>query len=235
MSEMVLYDTMVRAIVECHQVDELKDMHDKARALEMYAKQAKNIEAERRATEIRIRAERKVGQLLVAMKRTPPRESAKQAIATRWDTTSNDGMSYASPKSEYAQGVEKAGLSPQTAHRWQQLAKVPEHEFESMLNEPDTKPTTAELLRRVPVEVPDAVAAGDYIEASLAAPGRVPVRMDPDALGIWGRLRDVENITSRRMPEELLSQMTEPMVADLQRIVPPLVEWLQQLEEKLHA
>lgn len=232
MSEMVLYDTMVRAIVECHQVDELKDMHDKARALEMYAKQAKNIEAERRATEIRIRAERKVGQLLVAMKRTPPREAGAQGGYVKAGT-SNDWNRQG--QSEYAQGVEKAGLSPQTAHRWQQLAKVPEHEFESMLNEPDTKPTTAELLRRVPVEVPNPVAAGDYIEASLAAPERVPVRMDPDALGIWGRLRDVENITSRRMPEELLSQMTEPMVADLQRIVPPLVEWLQQLEEKLHA
>lgn len=231
MSEMVLYDTMVRAIVECHQVDELKDMHDKARALEMYAKQAKNIEAERRATEVRIRAERRVGQLLMAMKRTPPQKAAPNGRAGNRIPS----LDVIQPKSEYAQGVEKAGLSPQTAHRWQQLAKVPEHEFESMLNEPDTKPTTAELLRRVPVEVPKAVAAGDYIEASLAAPERVPVRMDPDALGIWGRLRDVENITSRRMPEELLSQMTEPMVADLQRIVPPLVEWLQQLEEKLHA
>lgn len=234
MSEMVLYDTMVRAIVECHQVDELKDMHDKARALEMYAKQAKNIEAERRATEVRIRAERKVGQLLTAMKRTPREELNSAGVNQHSEVTSNDWIK-PPPKSEYAQSVEKAGLSPQTAHRWQQLAKVPEHEFESMLNQPAIKPTTAELLRRVPVEVPDTVAAGDYINASLASPGRVAVRMDSDALGIWGRLRDVENITSRRMPEELLSQMTEPMLADLQRIVPPLVEWLQQLKEKLHA
>ncbi len=40
------------------------DIRDKAVAIEAYAKQAKNTEAERRACEIRLRAERKAGQLL---------------------------------------------------------------------------------------------------------------------------------------------------------------------------
>jgi hypothetical protein len=55
---------MCRAIGAAYEVDEVKDIRDKAIALETYARQAKNVEAERQACEIRLRAERKVGQLL---------------------------------------------------------------------------------------------------------------------------------------------------------------------------
>jgi hypothetical protein len=40
----------------------VKDIRDKARAIEMYARQAQNTEAERLAILIRLRAERKCGQ-----------------------------------------------------------------------------------------------------------------------------------------------------------------------------
>jgi hypothetical protein len=55
--ELIRYDAMCRAIAEAHAVDEVKDIRDKARALEMYAHQAQNTEAERQAAEIRFRAE----------------------------------------------------------------------------------------------------------------------------------------------------------------------------------
>jgi hypothetical protein len=51
------YDAMCHAIAECFSVDEAKELRDKARALEVYAAQAMNTEAERKAAEIRIRAE----------------------------------------------------------------------------------------------------------------------------------------------------------------------------------
>ncbi len=62
-AELARYDAMCRAIDEAYQIDEVKDIRDKALALEVYARQAKNIEAERRACEIRLRAERKAGEL----------------------------------------------------------------------------------------------------------------------------------------------------------------------------
>lgn len=62
-AELARYDAMCRAIDEAYQIDEVKDIRDKALALEVYSRQAKNIEAERRACEIRLRAERKAGEL----------------------------------------------------------------------------------------------------------------------------------------------------------------------------
>lgn len=61
---LVRYDARCAAIAECHQVDEVKDIRDRALALEMYAKQSLNEEAERGAREIRMLAERKTGELL---------------------------------------------------------------------------------------------------------------------------------------------------------------------------
>ena len=63
-TSLVHYDAMCRAIEAAHAVDEVKDIRDKALALETYARQAKNIDAEWRACEIRLRAERRAGQLL---------------------------------------------------------------------------------------------------------------------------------------------------------------------------
>ena len=67
MTNLVKYDAMCRAIEAAHAVDEVKDIRDRAVALEHYARQAQNTDAERHAAEIRLRAERKVGQLLAAM------------------------------------------------------------------------------------------------------------------------------------------------------------------------
>ena len=62
MTALIKYDAMCRAIDAAYEVDEAKDIRDKAVALEAYFQQAKNVEAERRACEIRLRAERKAGQ-----------------------------------------------------------------------------------------------------------------------------------------------------------------------------
>jgi hypothetical protein len=59
------YDAMCREIAEAHRMDEVKDISDKALALEIYARQALNTEAEDRCREIRQRAERKWGTRVV--------------------------------------------------------------------------------------------------------------------------------------------------------------------------
>jgi N6-adenosine-specific RNA methylase IME4 len=62
--QLIKYDTACRALAEAKAVDEAKDIRDQAMAMRLYAKQAKNKNLEADAFEIRIRAERRVGELI---------------------------------------------------------------------------------------------------------------------------------------------------------------------------
>ena len=202
-TDLVRYDAMVRAIAECHDFDEVAEIQNKALALEMYAQQSRNVEAERKACEIRLRAERKAGDLLATMQRaSKPNPAGKNGH----EVTSNRATQ---PRSEYASALERTGISKQTAHRYQQLARVPEPVFEAAMRDP-VKPTTTSL-----------------IKAKNGAK-----KMDDNALWLWGRLRDFEqkNLAEHSFGE-LFDGMTETMQADVRRIVPVLTEWLSQIEE----
>jgi hypothetical protein len=58
-----------------------------------------------------------------------------------------------------------------------------------------------------------------------------PKPMHPAAMFVWGRLKDFqrEGILNQK-PAFLLSEMTEPMRADVRRIVPLVREFLEELE-----
>src|SRR5215813_2777141 len=126
----VLYDRMVLAINECHQTDEVKNIRDQALALETYARQAKNLDAELKAIEIRIRAERKAGELLKEAEKGKGGRNSAQAAP-----------------SLFAQAKEQAKISDDQAKRWQKLAEIPKDEFEQALKDPETKPSTSGLIK----------------------------------------------------------------------------------------
>lgn len=130
MTALIRYDTMCRAIDAAHKVDEVKDIRDKAVALEHYARQAQNTEAERRACEIRLRAERKAGQLLAKM---PKAKGAAQSKATR------------SPESTAL--LEDLGISKNQSSQWQKLGAMPQREFDIAIGESVKPPTTKGILR----------------------------------------------------------------------------------------
>jgi hypothetical protein len=125
---LVHYDAMCQAIEVAYRVDEVKDLRDKAMALEAYARQAKNTEAERRACEIRLRAERKAGALLKDMAKSKER-------ATRGGSPMSQGTT-----------LPELGVSRDQSSRWQQLADVPDDKFEQALAAED-KPSTGGILR----------------------------------------------------------------------------------------
>jgi hypothetical protein len=58
-----------------------------------------------------------------------------------------------------------------------------------------------------------------------------PRRMDPRALWLWGRLKDFEreSILSSD-PEKLLAEMTEPMRADVRRLLPLVRGFIEEME-----
>jgi hypothetical protein len=130
--QLVRYDAMCRAIDAAYEVDEAKGIRDQAIALEVYAHQAHNIEAERRACEIRLRAERKAGQLSAAIERSNPGSRKKDLRVA------------VPPKSKV---LANAGISRDQAKEWEKLAEVPDETFEQHLADRTKKPTTNGIIR----------------------------------------------------------------------------------------
>ena len=68
-TELTKYDAACRAIAEAATVDEVKHFHDEAKAIAAYARQAKNRDLEAQCVEIRMRATRRLGELMREQKR----------------------------------------------------------------------------------------------------------------------------------------------------------------------
>jgi hypothetical protein len=131
MTALVRYDAMCHAIAAAYKIDEVKDIRDKALALQRYAQQAKNVEAERQACEIRLRAERRAGRLLAA------KEKAKRGPAK----ASGQGSQRVTSDHETLADL---GVSKKQSSDWQKLATVPEEQFEKAVK--SDRPTTTGII-----------------------------------------------------------------------------------------
>jgi hypothetical protein len=151
------YDAMCTAISECYEVDEVKDIRDKAMAMERYAQQAMNTDAEVQARKIRLRAERRVGELTREMTTTQGRRSDSATSRHR------------SEKSK-AEALTAAGITTEQASRWERLASVPDADFEAALADTSQKPSTTGLIRKTTiVDMPKVSADALWIWGKVRA------------------------------------------------------------------
>jgi len=124
MTELIRYEAACRALYEAKSVDEVKDMRDKAAALKAYARQAKNRQLEIDAAEIRMRAERRIGELM---------EYQRETVGL-----AKGGKPYQSTGSQsdpVAPTLSEAGIDKHLADRARKMAAVPEEKFEAALGE----------------------------------------------------------------------------------------------------
>src|ERR1019366_3319953 len=135
---LVRYDAARKAIAAAYRVDEVKQIRDKAEAVRVYAKQARDLEMQNMAAEIRLRAERRAGQLLVEMQRTGQRQAKDRGRPK---------------KVSHISTLPQLGLTRDQSSKWQQLAgRIDDATFERALiqtKEKNGELTTAALLREV--------------------------------------------------------------------------------------
>jgi N6-adenosine-specific RNA methylase IME4 len=106
-------DAARRALAEARTVDEVKELRDQAQAVQHYLKQRDySFEVQQDAAEIKLRAERRLGELLAL-------------AGERRGGNSHGGSSAPLPE----------GVTHNQSHRWRRIASLPERTFEEFVGE----------------------------------------------------------------------------------------------------
>lgn len=131
-TQLVRYEAACRALAEAKSVDEAKNLRDQAEVLRAYARQAKNRQLEIDAAEIRLRAERRLGELIEAQK-----ESVGLNKGGRPKTGADEEpvKTGADEEPVYIPKLSDIGIDKKLSSRAQKLAAVPEEQFETMLTD----------------------------------------------------------------------------------------------------
>src|SRR5262252_9488037 len=104
-------------LAEARNVPEVKHVRDVAATLRIYAKQCgESLDIQNAAAEIKLRAERRAGELLAETEKNPGGRPAKNSF--------HDGRSLR---------LHDLGINVQQSHRWQQLAALPTPTFETYI------------------------------------------------------------------------------------------------------
>lgn len=141
-TQLARYDAARTALQIASSVDEVKDIRDKAEAMAAYARQAQDTDLIKWATEIKVRAERKAGQMLAEM---PKATGTKAQLAGR-----SSGGHIVVPPENAAKTLSEIGVTKNESSRWQKLAAVPDEQFEQAViaaKEVAGEVTTAAMLR----------------------------------------------------------------------------------------
>jgi len=178
-SALVKYEAACKAIADCKSVDEAKNIRNVAEAMRAYARKANNRKLEVDAIEIRIRAERRLGEMIAAQKATVGLNVGKRG----------DRGPRAAPRSDDRPTLAEVGIGKKLSSHAQKLAALPPEEFDRRLGQWHERAiedwhATVDLLR-------ERDKAGkrtkDSEDGSLSEEGSYP-----EAMSFFGRCVDDE-------------------------------------------
>lgn len=126
------------ALEQAKSLDEVKQIINIAEAAKVYVRAAKlGLEAANHAAEIKLRAERKAGEMLKQLERAPEGRPQK--------------LNQPEIVSEYRTVLTESNTAPTTAHRYETVAAMPEEVFEQHIAEvknAEVELTSASILRK---------------------------------------------------------------------------------------
>jgi N6-adenosine-specific RNA methylase IME4 len=153
---LVRYEAAKRALAEVHSVDEVKDIRDKAVAMQAYAKQAKDYALIEQATEIRLRAERRAGEVLLEMEERRERETR--------------GGDRRSKSSDVTLKLADLGVSKTESSQWQALARLDAERFEVRVAAMKKRATSRDAMTTVEKQERRAVMEAELGARQMALP-----------------------------------------------------------------
>ena len=156
-----LYEAACRALERAKSVDEVKNIHDKSVAMKAYARQAKDRDLEANAVAIRMRATRRLGQLIQAQKE-------KVGLATGGEhggRKRKDGVRN-TPSNVHAT-LASQGIDKNLAKEARKLAAPSEKEFEQKVAEVRDATARAEhtVMRSITIDHTrhEQALSGEYV------------------------------------------------------------------------
>lgn len=199
-------------LAECKRVDEAKSIRDKAEAIRIYLRNQKaSAEAQNDAAEIKLRAERRLGELLHEQKERGERDAGRGG--------DRKSRSHGATVNDSPPNLRDLEITKSQASRWQQVAAIEEAQFEAHvqgLRRAGERITTAALTQELKrTEKLDAIAEQARIAPALEAVRPCPVvYADPP----W----EYENTASAgaavdqypTMPIEEICALTPPATED---------------------
>lgn len=131
---LVFYNEARKAVASISSISEVKEIRDKAEALRLYSKQVgESLVIQNQVAEVKIRAERRAGELLRDMEKHTGQLLRGTTMGPREQVATLDDM----------------GISKNQSSRWQTIASIPEEEFESrieLIKAAEKELTSAEFL-----------------------------------------------------------------------------------------
>lgn len=130
MTALAKYEAARAALAECRRVDEAKDLRDRAEAMRVYARQARDVQLEIDAWEIRIRAERRLGEMIAEQKATVGLNRGRAGAGR----PHLGGSATEPPKSDGRPTLADAGIDKKLSSTAQRVASITEQAFEAMVS-----------------------------------------------------------------------------------------------------
>lgn len=218
MTELIKYNAACKAIAEAKAVDEVKEIRDQAEAMRVYARQAKNRSLEMDAAEIRIRAERRLGEMIAAQKATV-------------------GLAKGSPGNQYTGPVPKknrsnspptladAGIDKKLSSRAQKVAALSASVFEGRIK--DWRKEIEESNERITTKLMDE------LPSARQRPMRDISVVASQEIAHWDNFLETKPIQKIRELAKFKGDLSEGRAAELARVLRKVADEFIQLAKQL--